>query len=103
MLSLEDDETLSVPLPDAKVSEDEVLEAEILEADLIDDVEISLEDEAEKVPLPAATSTSTPLPTSYRHLTPDAHGDGASPASHRRHADVGLAWRWRMVLREQPT
>ena len=70
MLSLEDDETLSVPLPDAEVSEDEVLEAEILEADLIDDVEISLEDEAEKVLLPAATSTSTPLPTSTTDTSP---------------------------------
>ena len=70
MLSLEDDETLSVPLPDAEVSEDEVLEAEILEADLIGDVEISLEDEAEKVPLPAATSTSTPLPTSTTDTSP---------------------------------
>ncbi|MEE2974372.1 MAG: SAP domain-containing protein [Candidatus Thermoplasmatota archaeon] len=72
MLSLEDEETLSVPLPDAEaaVSEDEVLEAEILEADLIDDVEISVEDEAETVPLPAATSTSTPLPKSSNDASP---------------------------------
>ena len=72
MLSLEDEETIAVPLPDVEPEtvEDEVLEAEILEADLVDDAQISMEDEAEKVPLPATTSTSTPLPKSSTDSSP---------------------------------
>ena len=63
MLSLEDEDTVSVPLPDAssKSGDEDVLEAEILEADLVDEGEPMATD-ASAVPLPAATSDSTPLP-----------------------------------------
>ena len=64
MLSLEDEDTVSVPLPDASSTsdDDDVLEeAEILEADLVDEGEPMATD-ASAVPLPAATSDSTPLP-----------------------------------------
>ena len=63
MLSLEDEDTVSVPLPDAssKSGDEDVLEAEILEADLVDEGEPTATD-APAVPLPAATSDSTPLP-----------------------------------------
>ena len=63
MLSLEDEDTVSVPLPDASSTsgDEDVLEAEILEADLVDEGEPMATD-APAVPLPAATSDSTPLP-----------------------------------------
>ena len=63
MLSLEDEDTVSVPLPKAssKSDDEDVLEAEILEADLVDEGEPMATD-APAVPLPAATSDSTPLP-----------------------------------------
>ena len=63
MLSLEDEETTSVPLPSTtSAADDDVLEAEILEADLILDEEEAETEEAEAVPLPTSTSTSTPCP-----------------------------------------
>ena len=72
MLSLEDEETISVPLPDGEqeVAEDDVLEAEILEADLIDGDDTFNEDEAETVPLPAATMNATPPPKSVAETSP---------------------------------
>ena len=71
MLSLEDEETTSVPLPSTtSAADDDVLEAEILEADLILDEDESETEEAEAVPLPTSTSTSTPLPKSNAEASP---------------------------------
>ena len=72
MLSLEDEETTSVPLPSAKPVEadDDVLEAEILEADLIGQEAVDSTEETELVPLPTSTSTSTPLPKSSAGSSP---------------------------------
>ena len=71
MLSLEDEETTSVPLPSTtSAADDDVLEAEILEADLILDEEEAETEEAEAVPLPTSTSTSTPLPKSNAEASP---------------------------------
>ena len=71
MLSLEDEETSSVPLPStSSAADDEVLEAEILEADLILDEDEAETEPAESVPLPTSTSASTPLPKSNAETSP---------------------------------